>query len=142
MNRRARFLGLSLAFPALVYGAGAPAGGSLSSSAGSVFQVMFGLLVVVLLILGLSWISRRLGIAQSLGASPLKVVGSVSLGGRERAVLIEVNDTWIVAGVATGQVNALATLPKGTPPQASSGLPASGFASRFKSIIEKSGHGK
>jgi flagellar protein FliO/FliZ len=56
-------------------------------------------------------------------------------------VLIEVNNTWIVAGVATGQVNALGTVPKGTLSPAMTGLPASGFAARFKSIIEKSGHG-
>lgn len=142
MNRRARFLGLILALPALALGASAPAVGSLTNSAGSMFQVMFGLLAVVLLILGLSWVSRRLGIAQSLGASPLKIVGSVSLGGRERAVLIEVNDTWIVAGVATGQINALATLPKGMFPSAQTGAPGSGFASRFKSMIEKSGHAR
>jgi flagellar protein FliO/FliZ len=142
MTRRAPFLGLGLALPALAYGANAPAVGSLANSAGSMFQVMFGLVAVVLLILGLSWVSRRLGIAQTLGASPLKIVGSVSLGGRERAVLIEVNDTWIVAGVATGQVSALATLPKGTVASTQTTLPGSGFASRFKSVIEKSGNAK
>ncbi len=142
MNRLGRFPGLILALPTLAFGANAPVVGSLSNSAGSMFQVIFGLIAVVLLILGLSWVSRRLGIAQSLGTSPMKVVGSVSLGGRERAVLIEINDTWIVAGVATGQVNALATLPKGTLPSSQTGLPGSGFASRFKSVIEKSGNAK
>ena len=141
MNNRSRIIGLTLVLmPALAMGAGAPASG-MAGSAGSVFQVVFGLLVVVMLILGLSWLSKRMGITQNFGTSPMKVVGSVSLGGRERAVLIEVNDTWIVAGVATGQVHALATLPKGVAPS-SSEFPAAGFAMKFKSMIEKSGHGK
>ncbi|MGA7180229.1 MAG: flagellar biosynthetic protein FliO [Thiobacillaceae bacterium] len=141
MNHRSRIAGWSLLLmPALAVGAGAPAA-TMASSTGSVFQVVLGLLVVVMLILGLSWLSKRMGITQNLGSSPVKVVGSVSLGGRERAVLIEVNDTWIVAGVATGQVNALATLPRGEMPSAGQ-LPSAGFAARFKSMVEKSGHGK
>jgi flagellar protein FliO/FliZ len=31
-------------------------------------------------------------------------------------VLVEVNDTWLVVGVAPGQVNALHTMPKGQLP--------------------------
>jgi flagellar protein FliO/FliZ len=141
MNNAARALGLTLlVLPTLTLGAGAPAS-TMAGSAGSVFQVVFGLLVVVMLILGLSWLSKRMGITQNFGSSPMKVVGSVSLGGRERAVLIEVNDTWIVAGVATGQVHALATLPKGATPT-NPGSPPGGFAMKFKTMIEKSGHGK
>ena len=113
----------------------------MANSAGSVFQVVSGLVIVILLILGLSWIGRRMGITQAHGPAPLKIVGSVSLGGRERAVLIEVSDTWIVAGVAAGQVNALATLPKGAAPPASE-FAAAGFAAKLKTMIEKSGHGK
>jgi flagellar protein FliO/FliZ len=142
MNFSARLLGLFLSsMPALAFSAVSPAA-PMASSAGSVFQVIFGLLIVVMLILGLSWLSKRMGITQNVGSSPMKVVGSVSLGGRERAVLIEVNDTWIVAGVATGQVNALATLPKGMAPSDSTNHPAAGFASKFKAMMEKSGHGK
>ncbi|MGO9444799.1 MAG: flagellar biosynthetic protein FliO [Thiobacillaceae bacterium] len=133
---------VSLVFvPALAFGA-ASAPAPFANSAGNVVQVILGLLGVVILILALSWLTKRLGITQTFGNSPLKIVGSISLGGRERAVLIEVNDTWIVAGVATGQVHALATLAKGAMPTVLTDPSALGFASRFKSMIEKSRDGK
>jgi flagellar protein FliO/FliZ len=142
LSLSATITAVSLVFvPALAFGA-ASAPPPFASSAGNVVQVILGLLGVVILILALSWLTKRLGITQSFGNSPLKVVGSISLGGRERAVLIEVNDTWIVAGVATGQVHALATLAKGAMPTALTDPLAIGFASRFKSMIEKSRDGK
>ena len=48
---------------------------------------------------------------------PLRLVASQIVGQRERVVLIEVGDHWLVAGVAPGSVSALATLPKGTAPE-------------------------
>jgi flagellar protein FliO/FliZ len=35
------------------------------------------------------------------------------VGPRERVVIVEVEDTWLVVGVAPGRVNALHQMPKG-----------------------------
>jgi flagellar protein FliO/FliZ len=40
------------------------------------------------------------------------MVGALSLGGRERIMVVEVGDQWIVVGASPGRVNALATMPK------------------------------
>ena len=42
----------------------------------------------------------------------MRVVGGVSVGTRERVVVLEVADTWLVVGVAPGQVQTLHTLPR------------------------------
>jgi flagellar protein FliO/FliZ len=42
--------------------------------------------------------------------SVVRVVGGVSVGSRERVVVLEVAGRWIVVGVAPGQVNQLANL--------------------------------
>ena len=49
---------------------------------------------------------RRLG-----GSGLLKIVSSAPVGTRERVVVVEVADTWLVLGVTPSQVNTLHTLP-------------------------------
>jgi flagellar protein FliO/FliZ len=39
------------------------------------------------------------------------VVDSLSLGPRQRIVMVEVDKTWLVVGVTAGQMNVLHTLP-------------------------------
>lgn len=88
-----------------------------SGTAGSLVQAVLGLGIVLALIWGAAWLLRRLQptIARQQGA--LKVVGSQSVGQRERIVVIEIAEQWLVVGVAPGSVNALTTLPKGTLPE-------------------------
>ena len=66
----------------------------------------------------------------------LHVISSASVGARERVVVVEIGDSWLVVGVAPGSVNALMTLPKGeTLPAAPSVLNTS-FAASLKQLIE------
>lgn len=107
------------------------------SAAGSLLQVFIGLVAVLLLIAGTAWMAKRLGVAQGGPSGVLRVVASTSVGTRERVVIVEVGESWLVVGVAQGSVNALATLPKGDiPPVVASGLNA-GFAARLQQMIEK-----
>ncbi|MDB5777114.1 MAG: fliO [Herbaspirillum sp.] len=79
----------------------------------SSLTMVFGLALVLALIAGVAWFMKRAGIGQHMHASAAaKVVGGVNVGTRERVVVVEVADTWIVVGVAPGRVSALATLPK------------------------------
>jgi flagellar protein FliO/FliZ len=82
------------------------------TSAGSLLQVVLALGVVVAAVYGVAWLLKRMSPLQHQGAGALRVVGATSVGQRERVVLVEINDTWLVVGVAPGQVNALHTLPK------------------------------
>ena len=107
------------------------------STAGSLLQVFIGLVAVLLLIAGAAWLAKRLGVTQVGGSSLLRVVSSASVGTRERVVVVEVGESWLVVGVAPGSVNALMTLPKGEiPTQATSALSGS-FASKLQQLIEK-----
>ena len=44
----------------------------------------------------------------------MKIVGGVALGPRERIVLVEVGETWLVIGIVPGQIRTLHQLPKGS----------------------------
>jgi flagellar protein FliO/FliZ len=107
------------------------------SAAGSVLQVFVGLVAVLLLIAATAWVAKRFGVSPGGASSLLQVVSSASVGTRERVVVVEVGETWLVVGVAPGSVNALATLPRGEiRATAGPGLNA-GFAARLQQMIEK-----
>ena len=83
---------------------------AITSPTLSLFKMFAGLVVVVGIMVLLAWFVKRLGLANPQQNAIAKVVSSVSVGSRERVVVIEVADRWIVVGVAPGQVNAIATL--------------------------------
>ncbi len=124
--------------PAIAVTAIAPA----ATGAGSLFQVLLSLFLVLGLMMGAAWAIKRFGPKRMAGSATVRVVGGVSLGGRERIVVVEAADQWIVVGVAPGRVNALATMPKQETPTVSD-IPVSGknFADWLKQTIEKrNGH--
>ncbi len=90
-------------------------------SSGSVLQVIFSLLLVLAVVALVAWILKRINLPRHGAASLLKVIGGVAVGQRERIVLVEVNDTWLVLGVAPGQVRTLHTMPKSALPTAQGG---------------------
>ena len=108
--------------PRLALAADAPVAGD---GAGLV-RATLGLALVLGLIFAVGWAMRRISPARS-AAGPLRIVGAQALGARERVVLVEVGDQWLVLGVAPGNVRGLATLPRGTLPAAPSS-PVAGFA--------------
>jgi len=111
----------------------APAG-----PASNMLTVTFGLLVVLAVMVGALWLMKRSGMGPMQRVGAIKVVGGVSVGNRERVLVLEVADQWIVVGVAPGSVNALANMPRqeqlsetATPQQASQ------FANWLKQKIDK-----
>jgi flagellar protein FliO/FliZ len=109
-----------------------------TSSAGSLLQVLMGLVVVLGLLAGTAWIIRRLGLAQPSSVSAVKVIGGTSVGTRERIVLVEVADQWIVVGIAPGCINALSTMPRQEGFSATEATPVTkNFSAWLKQTIEK-----
>ena len=79
--------------------------------AASLLRTMLGLIVVLAVMAGIAWFMKRVGPAARGGnAQALRIVGGVSVGSREKVVVLEVGGRWLVVGVAPGQVNAIADL--------------------------------
>jgi flagellar protein FliO/FliZ len=111
---------------------------SAPSSAGSLLQVIFGLIVVLGLLAGALWVLKRVGGGRLAAGSVVKIVGGVSVGNRERVMVVEVADQWIVIGVAPGQVSKLADMPRQEQQQGAAALPgAPNFSAWLKQTIEK-----
>jgi flagellar protein FliO/FliZ len=88
---------------------------------------VFALLLVLGAIGLFAWFMRRLAPGQASAGGMLKVVGGVMVGPRERLVVVEVKDTWLLLGVAAGQVTLVHSMPR--PLDAPVGVvPTGGFA--------------
>ena len=98
-----------------------------SFAAAGLLQAGFGLALVIGLIFLLAWSVRRFGLQPSGKGRLLKVVSSVMVGQRERVVVVEIAGSWLVLGVAAGQVRALHTLPAQSLPEAQAAPAAPGF---------------
>jgi flagellar protein FliO/FliZ len=109
---------------------------SAAPSPGSVLQVVMGLVVVVALMGGTAWLLKRAGVSAG-GNNVAKVIGGVSVGNRERVMVIEVADQWIVVGVAQGRVSALTTMPRQEHPASTQPPLPSNFAGWLKQTIDK-----
>lgn len=106
--------------------------------AGSIVQIVLSLLLVLAAILLVAWLLKRMNVAQQGTGNMLKVLGGVAIGQRERVVLIEVNDTWLVVGVGPGQIRTLHTLPKSALPVSSiPTVPDNNFSDWLKKFVEK-----
>ncbi|KRB93328.1 flagellar biosynthetic protein FliO [Noviherbaspirillum sp. Root189] len=109
-----------------------------TGSAGNLLQVLVGLVIVLGLMAGAAWLLKRMGVAGAAGANVARVVGGVNVGNRERVLVVEVADQWIVVGVAPGRVSALSTMPKQENAPTSEPLPEQkNFATWLKQTIDK-----
>lgn len=82
-------------------------------STGTLLQTILALVLVLALLAGLAWAAKRYAPRMAGNAANLRMVGALNIGGRERIMVVEVGDQWIVVGASPGRVNALATMPKG-----------------------------
>ncbi|SBR52367.1 flagellar biosynthetic protein FliO [Halomonas sp. HL-93] len=92
------------------------------------------LALVIAIILLCTALLKRLGHAKRAGGQ-LQVISSTAVGNRERVVIVQVEDTWLVLGVGNGRITKLHERPApATPPPDMTQTP-SGFAKRFSQAL-------
>jgi flagellar protein FliO/FliZ len=109
-------------------------------STGMLLQTILALVLVIGVLFLAAYLLRKLNGGRGFGSSgPLRVVGGLMIGTRERIVLVEIGDTWIVVGLVPGQIRTLHTLPKGDLKPAGDG--ERHFAQWLKQITERKNEG-
>jgi flagellar protein FliO/FliZ len=83
-------------------------------SAGTYVQATLALLLIVGVLVGAAWLARKVSGGKGFGQGGMKIVGGVALGPRERIVLLEVGEEWLVIGIVPGQIRTLHRLAKGS----------------------------
>ena len=97
-----------------VFAADAPQSG-LNASPVSLFslvQVVLALALVLGAIVLFAWLMRRFVPGQAGAGGLLKVIGGVMVGPKERVVVVEVGDTWLLLGVAASGVTLVHSMAK------------------------------
>ncbi|HEB95923.1 MAG TPA: flagellar biosynthetic protein FliO [Sedimenticola thiotaurini] len=95
---------------------------------GAMLETLGGLLVIIGVILALGWLYRRFGRLTPAGKGAVSILGGISLGPRERAVLLQVEGTRLLVGVAPGRVQTLHVL---------EGEAAAGFERQLDAALEE-----
>jgi flagellar protein FliO/FliZ len=111
----------------------------------ALIQVTLSLLAVLAMVAAAAWLVKRLHVGQRAGQNPIRIVAGASVGQRERVVLLEVANTWLLVGVAQGQVRALHHMPRveqsdvPTPSVATAAAPP--FAALLQRLANRGSHG-
>jgi flagellar protein FliO/FliZ len=82
---------------------------------GGIGQVTVALLIVLALVFALAYLLKRMRAATGATANGIEVLAQASLGAKERAVVIRVDGTRLLLGVAQGQVSLLQVLSSAAP---------------------------
>ena len=78
----------------------------------SLWQLTLGMVLVLGLIIAIAWLLKRSGRFQMAAGGGLRLLGGLSMGARERVVLLQVGETQLLVGVAPGRVQTLHVLDK------------------------------
>ena len=78
----------------------------------NIMQMIGGLIFVLILVFAIAWLLRRVGGVSITGGGALKVISGMSMGSRDRVVLLQVGDEQLLLGVSPGRVQTLHVLEK------------------------------
>lgn len=104
---------------------------------GSIAQLATSLVLVVALIIVLAWLYRRFGGGQLAQSGIMKIVAGISLGARERVVLMQVGEQQVLLGVSPGRVQMLCSLDKPVTVAEAAALKGESFAERFAEAMKR-----
>jgi len=104
-------------------------------STSALLETLLGLFMVLGCIAFLAWLLRRTGRFQTTANGEMKIITSLALGPRERAVLLQVGEQQILVGVTSQHVQTLHILD--TPIATSTVQSNNNFAEKFQQIMQQ-----
>ncbi|RKZ77671.1 MAG: flagellar biosynthetic protein FliO [Gammaproteobacteria bacterium] len=105
---------------------------------GAMLETLLGLVLVLACIAFLAWLLRRTGRFNSTASGEMKIIAGLSLGPRERAILLQVGEKQILVGVTAQQIQTLHVLeqPINTSKEQTN---TTSFAERLQQILQQRG---
>ena len=101
------------------------------------FQTFFSLLLVILLTIGIAWVLRRTGRFGSALGGQLRAIGGLSLGGRDRIMLVDAGGTDILIGISPAGIRTLHVFPEPLELSEEYGGGAPPFSDTLQKILNK-----
>lgn len=107
----------------------------LAGSLATFGQVVGILVLIILLIFACAWVFKRISQSTSLGSSQVvKLVSVTSLSPKERLVVVEVDERWLVLGVTANTITKLDELEKKSLPTRDA---STSFSSRLHNAVKQ-----
>lgn len=106
----------------------------------NIMQMLAGLAFVIILILLLGWFYKRFGTPGTTNNSSFRIISGLSLGQRERVVMLQVGEHQVLLGVAPGRVEKIHVF---TEPAIKEASPSTGgsFSASLAKVIKQRGQG-
>jgi len=98
-----------------------------------IFTALFGVIALIVLA---AWLMRRMGNITGQRNEKLRVVAAVSMGSRERVVLMQVGEQQLLLGVSPGRIQTLHMLEQPLD-MTSTSHPVTAFQDRLKKIMSR-----
>ena len=110
----------------------------------SVLPMILALVLVLALVPLAMWLLKKLGGSQpaAMQAAGLRIVTQLALGPRERVVVVEAGDRWLLLGVTAAAVNRIGTLPRPDGAQEPAAAGAATPAAPFRQLLQQIRAGK
>ena len=106
-------------------------------SVSSLAQLTLSLLLIVALILAISWVLKRFKLAGPRSRGDLAVLDQLTIGPRERILLVRVGDRQVLVGI--GAAGMVGLTPLATPIELGGSPDAPVFADRLREFIKRPG---
>jgi flagellar protein FliO/FliZ len=106
-------------------------------SSNYLLQLIIGLFIVLICIVALAWFAKKINRYKLLTDDSLKIIGGLSMGARERVVLLQVGTEQLLLGVSPGRINTLHVLdtPIETLNRSQDNSFGKSFSDKFKTIM-------
>lgn len=78
--------------------------------ASSILQIVAGLFLVLAIIIGAGWLLKRYGGIGGMSNANLKVIAGITVGQREKIVIVQAGDVQVLVGIAPGSIRTLHVL--------------------------------
>ena len=106
-------------------------------SVGSLTQLTLSLMAIVALILVISWALKRLKFAGPRGSGEIAVIDELSVGPRDRIVLVRVGESQVLVGISASGLVPLT--PLAAPIALKGGPQPPAFAERLRDMMRRPG---
>jgi flagellar protein FliO/FliZ len=106
-------------------------------STSNLLQVMFGLIIVLAIIVAGAFLLRRFGSFTTSANGALKVLAGLSIGPRERIVLLQAGEKQLVVGIAPGRIQTLCELDEPVEVTGTNDMSRTPFANKLNTMLKK-----
>lgn len=98
------------------------------------FKLTGGLILIVALIFALAWLLKKFNLNQQSHSGLIRIIAGLSIGTRDRIVLLQIGEEQILLGLTPGRIEKLHTLAQ--PLEVTGEQPVSGsFASKINRLM-------